>query len=143
MDRQQIIMNFSVPPSSDDLAVIAREILTTLPEELLEFCEGVEVHIEELADEAIEDELDLDDPYDLFLLYRNGKEISPGVERKTADGDDLLIVYRRPLLDYWCECEEDINLLFRQLVVEELGRVFEFSDEEVEDMVSRHYQGLL
>ena len=33
---QQIIMSFSVPPSADDLLVIANEQLDLLPEELIE-----------------------------------------------------------------------------------------------------------
>ncbi|NCC22886.1 MAG: metallopeptidase family protein [Alphaproteobacteria bacterium] len=143
MDRKQIIMNFSVPPSIEDLQVIATEALELLPEELVEFCEEVTVEIEEFPDEATESELDLDDPYDLLALYRSGKQISPGVERRTADSDDVLILYRRPILDLWCETGEDLNTTVRQVMIEEIGRTFEFSDSEIEEMIRRHFQGLL
>ena len=53
MDRRQIIMNFTVPPSAEDLAVIAREALETLPEELLEFCEDIALAVEDIAEAAL------------------------------------------------------------------------------------------
>ena len=143
MESQRIIMNFTVPPSQDDLEVIAGDVLTDLPDELVEFCEGLSIAIEDIADEAVEQELDLDDAFDLLALFRSGKEISPGVEKKTANDEDVLFLYRRPILDLWCEAGEDLAALVRRLIIEELGRQFEFTDDEIEDMADRHHQGLL
>lgn len=143
MDRQQIIMNFTVPPGTDDMQVIAQEAFEHLPEEILEFCDDIEIQIEELPDEAVEQELELDDPFELLALFRSGKQIAPGVESKTADSEDLLILYRRPILDLWCETEENLNITVRDVMIEELGRNFDFSDEEIEEMSKRHYQGML
>ncbi|QQG37377.1 MAG: metallopeptidase family protein [Micavibrio aeruginosavorus] len=142
MERQDIIMSFSTPPSSDDLEALAKSILTHLPEEILELCEDLAIRIEELADEAIESELDLDDPFELICLYRSGSEIAPGVTRKVANDDDLLLIFRRPLLDLWCETAEDLNILMRQVMIEELGQNFDFSEDEINEMSQRHYQGL-
>ena len=58
---QHIIMNYTVSPSRDDLEVLATSIIETLPEELLEQCESINIVIEDLADEVIEQELDLDE----------------------------------------------------------------------------------
>lgn len=143
VNEKRIIMNYSTPPSLEDMEVIAANALDTLPEELLEFCEGVAIQVEDFPDELTESELDLDDPYELLILYKSGKEISPGVERKTANDDDVLVIYRRPLLDTWCESCEDINSLCRQIMIEEIGRQFEFSDDEIDEMAERHYQGML
>jgi predicted Zn-dependent protease with MMP-like domain len=143
MDRKQIIMNYTMPPSAEDLGVIAGDVLDTLPEELVEFCEGIAIRVEDLPDEVVESELDLEDPFDLFVLYRSGSEISPGVEKKTANDDDVLVIYRRPVLDLWCEGGEDLYGIIRQIMIEELGRHFDFSDDEVDEMVGRHYQGML
>ncbi len=143
MDRKQIIMNFSYPPSIEDMEVIALEALENLPEELLEFCEDLGVLVEDFPDEATESELDLDDPYDLLAVYKSGKEISPGVEKLTAKEDDVLILYRRPILDLWCETGDDLNVTVRQVMIEEVGRHFEFSDHEIDEMIRRHYQALI
>jgi predicted Zn-dependent protease with MMP-like domain len=136
-------MNFSVPPGSDDLEVMAASVMETLPEEILEFAESLAVVMEEFPDETTEQELDLDDSYELLALYKSGREIAPGVERKTANDDDVLILYRRPILDVWCENEEDLGALLRQVIIEELGKHFDFSDDEIEEMSRRHYQGML
>lgn len=141
--KQKIIMNFTVPPGEEDIEVIAGAILDTLPEELLEFCDSLAIRIEDIPDEVMEDELDLEDPFDLLALYRSGRELAPGVEAKTANDDDVLIIFRRPLLDMWCEMEEDLMTLVRQVMIEELGRHFDFSDDEISEMSERHYQGML
>lgn len=143
MSGQQIIMNFTHPPGLDDLEVIAGDILETLPDELVSFCDGLALVLEDFPDEAIADELDLEDPYELLALYKSGKEISPGVEKKSANDDDVMILYRRPILDMWCEACDDLSGLIRQVIIEELGRHFDFSEDEIEEMAERHYQGML
>ena len=143
MERQDIIMNFTVAPSRDDLDVIATEVIAGLPEELMAHCETLTVQIEELPDEGLESEMELEDPYDLVALYRSGKQLSPGVHKKVANDDDMLILFRRPLLDLWVETGDDISTLVRQVIIEELGHTFEFSDEDIDEMNQRHYQGML
>lgn len=143
MDQQRIIMNFSVPPSAEDLEVMAREALDNLPEEILELCEDLAIEVEDFPDETVESEMELEDPYDLLALYRSGKQISPGVQKKVANDDDVLILYRRPILDMWCETGEDLAQIVREVMIAELGNNFEFSDDEIEEMAGRHYQGRL
>jgi predicted Zn-dependent protease with MMP-like domain len=140
---QHIIMNYTVSPSRDDLEVLATSIMEALPEELLEQCESINIVIEDLADEVIEEELELNDPFDLLALYKSGKEISPGVQRKTADEDDTLILYRRAILDMWCDTGEDLTVLIRQVIIEELGRSFDFSEDDIIEMTQRTYQALV
>lgn len=143
MDCRKIIMNYTIAPSLEDLEVISRSLLDSLPDEILRFCENLEVVVEEMVDELTEQELELDDPFELLTLYKNGKEIAPGIEKKNADGEDVLLVFRRPLLDVWCETGDDLSFLIRQVMIEELGRNFDFSEEEIAEMAERHYQGML
>lgn len=143
MEGQRIIMNFTAPPSAEDLEVIAGDVLLDLPEELVSFCASLSIALEEIPDEALEQELQLDDPFDLLVFYRSGKEISPGIEKKTANDEDVLTLFRRPILDVWVEFGEDLSQLVRRIVIEELGRQFDFTEDEIEDMAERHYQGML
>ena len=142
MDSRQIIMNFTFPPSIQDFETICESILDDLPEELIEYCADLEVVIEDEVDEATEIEMELDDPYELLVLYKCGKEISPGVEKKDAGDADILYVYRRSVLDMWCDTGEDFSMMLRQLMIEELGKRFDFTEDEVEEMTERHYQGM-
>lgn len=143
MDSKNIIMNFSVPPTAEDLLVMASEILDNMPDELVEFAGDIAVVCEEIPDEALEQELDLDDPFDLLALYRSGAEISPGVQKKIADEDDALMLFRRPILDMWCETGEDLYVIMRAVVIEEIARYHDFADHEIETIIKTHHQGLL
>lgn len=135
-------MSFSLPPSTEDLEAIAKSIFDNLPEEILELCEDIGIRIDDIADNILELELDLEDPFELVCLFRSGNEISPGVIKKIANDEDVLVIFRRPLLDLWCETSEDLNMLVRQVMIEELGQNFDFSEDEINEMTRRHYQGM-
>ncbi len=122
---------------------MAQEIFDVLPEEILEFCDELTIEIEDFPDDAIEAELELEDPYELLALYKSGREISPGVERKLAEADDVLVLYRRPLLDLWCDSGNDLTSVIREVMIEELGGRFDFSEKDIEEMIARHHQGML
>lgn len=136
-------MNFTVAPSLEDIEVMAGNALDNLPDELDSYCAEVSIVVEDFADEGLESELDLDDPFDLLALYRSSREISPGIEKKGANDDGVLILFRRPILDMWCESGEDLNAVLHQVMIEELARNFDFSDDEIEEMSVRHHQGML
>jgi predicted Zn-dependent protease with MMP-like domain len=142
MDQHKIIMTFSAPPSAEDIQQMAEEIYDTLPEEILEFCETLVIQVEDEADDATLADMDIDDPYELLALYRSGKDIAPGVKRKVANDDDALILYRRPILDVWCDTCDDLNAVIREIMIEELAQNFEFSEDEIEEMARRHHQGM-
>ncbi len=141
--NQQILMNFSMAPTEDDISVIATNQLETMPDELIEHVEKLTIQIEDMPDETTESDLELDDPYELLVLYKAGKELTPGVETKVANDDDVLILYRRSILDAWCETGEDLTQIVRESMIEEIGNHFEFSDDDIESMNSQHYQGML
>ena len=141
--NQQILMNFSYAPTGDDVLAIASAQLQIMPEEILEHCDDLKIEIEDFPDEATESDLELDDPYELLCLYKAGKNLSPGVETKVASEDDVLILYRRPLLDSWSENGEDLTQTIRDAMIEEIANHFDFSDDEIEEMAAQHYQGML
>ena len=115
--NQQILMNFSRAPTDDDISVIANEQLQNLPDELMEFFEELAIQIEEIPDEATESDLELDDPFELLALYKAGTELAPGVEKKVANDDDVLLLYRRSILDVWCETGEDLTQIIRDAMI--------------------------
>ena len=40
----------------------------------------------------------------------------------------MVFLYRRPILDYWCETGEDLTHLIRHFLIHEIGHHFGFSD---------------
>lgn len=143
MDEKRMIMNFTVSPSFDDFEVIAEGIVDTLPEELAECCQDLMVQVEDFPDDAVQADYDVDDPYELLALFKSGKELSPGVERKESGNKDLLVLFRRPILDVWCENGEDLTVIIREVIIEEIGKSFDFSGDDIDELTGRHYQGML
>lgn len=137
MDCKRIIMNFTTPPGLEDLEVIARDALESLPAELGSFCENLEIRIEEFADDLTLQDMDVEDPYELLAVFRSGREIAPGIEKKVSNDDDVLILFRLPILSLWCETGEDLGAIVRQTVINEVGQNFDFSEDEIEDMTRR------
>jgi predicted Zn-dependent protease with MMP-like domain len=44
----------------------------------------------------------------------------------------MIYLYRRPLLDYWCETGEDLAHLVRHVLIHEIGHHFGLSDDDME-----------
>jgi len=117
-------------PTLEEIETIALDTLERLPKHFRQNIEGVIVRVEEFPDAETEREMELETPFDLMGLYRG---VSIG--HKTADlprEPDMVFLYRRPLLDYWCETGEDLAHLVRHVMIHEIGHHFGFSDADME-----------
>lgn len=122
---------FTTAPDLADIEALAREALATVPDILRSKVEGVIIRVEDFPDPATEREMGLQSPFDLLGLYRGVPFGEKGVS--TAPQDiDMIFLYRRPLLDYWCETGEDLTHLVRHVLIHEIGHHFGFSDEQME-----------
>ena len=45
-----------------------------------------------------------------------------------------MIIYRRPILDLWCERGEDLTSVVREAMIEEIANHFEFPDSDIDEM---------
>jgi predicted Zn-dependent protease with MMP-like domain len=126
---------FTLPPSLDDLGELAREAFATIPLELRRHVDGVVIRVDEFPDEDTEREMGLETPFDLLGLYR-GVAIGNKSTSAIANDVDMIFLYRRPLLDYWCETGEDLKLLVRHVLIHEIGHHFGLSDEDMERIES-------
>jgi predicted Zn-dependent protease with MMP-like domain len=118
-------------PSLEDIERLARGALTTIPEPLRKLTRDVVVRVEEFPDEATEHEMELETPFDLLGLYR-GVGIEGRDNPRTGTEPDMVFLYRRPLLDYWCETGEELGHLVRHVMIHEIGHHFGFSDDDME-----------
>lgn len=139
MDSRCIIMNYTVPPSLEDIQSLSEMIFEGLPEEILRHCEDVVLIVEDFVDDMTMQDLEVEDPFELLALFKNGKEIAPGIQKKVANEEDSLIVFRRSVLDMWCESEDNLETVLRNVLIEELGRAFDLSDDDIHDLTERHY----
>jgi predicted Zn-dependent protease with MMP-like domain len=118
-------------PSLDDLQALAEQALAAIPHELRRHVEGVAMRVEEFPDEETEREMGLETPFDLLGLYR-GVPIDRQEAVTVRHAPDMIFLYRRPILDYWCETGEDLAHVVRHVLIHEIGHHFGLSDEAME-----------
>lgn len=127
----QMSRRFDRPPGLDDIAGLVEAALSTIPEPWRGHLRSVPVRVEEFCDEETERDMDLETPFDLLGLYRG-----VSLDRKSiADPSpeiDLIFLYRRPILDYWCETGEDLTHIVRHVLIHEVGHHFGLSDEDID-----------
>jgi predicted Zn-dependent protease with MMP-like domain len=118
------------PPSLDDLEQIARAQLATIPELFRRHIRDVVIRVEEFCDEEVEAEMRLESPFDLLGLYR-GVSLDRKSVAASASDLDMIFLYRRPILDYWCETGDDLARIVRHVLIHEVGHHFGLSDEDM------------
>ncbi len=131
MNRRAPQLSYTVPPSLDDIEAMARAAIAAIPSRLVRHVDGVVVRVEEFPDEETERDMELETPFDLLGLYR-GVALSHKDTWAVPQDVDMIFLYRRPLLDYWCETGEDLAHLIRHVIIHEIGHHFGFSDEDMD-----------
>ena len=124
-------MTEHLPPSLADLEELAQRALDTIPRRLKQHLGPVVIRVEEFPDEETEETMGLDSPFDILGLYRGVALPHKSITDPRPDLD-LVFLYRRPILDYWCETGEDLASVVRHVLIHEIGHHFGFSDEDME-----------
>ena len=122
---------FDVAPTIEDFEAIAAEALATIPEEFRKHVGNVRIQIDDFPAEEIEKEMELDTPFDLLGLYQGVSMVERGAGH-IANDIDRIFLYRRPILDYWCESGEDLPHIMRHVLIHEIGHHFGLSDDDME-----------
>jgi len=127
----RVLPPHTTAPSLSDLETIAAAAYAEVPEELRRWAADVVIRVEDFPDEEVEHEMELESPFDILGLYRGVAmpDKSFGESRTVVD---MIFLYRRPILDYWCESEEDLTGLVKNILIHEIGHHFGFSDEDME-----------
>jgi predicted Zn-dependent protease with MMP-like domain len=126
-----------LPPTLEEIERLAREALATIPDPLRRHLGDIVVRVEDFPDEETEREMELESPFDLLGLYR-GVSVEGRENPRSGTEPDMIFLYRRPLLDFWCEeGTEDFAHLVRHVMIHEIGHHFGFSDEDMEAIEDR------
>src|SRR5437667_2731820 len=123
--------SYTAPPTLVDIEQMARTALATIPEALRRHAADVVIRVEEFPDEEVEEEMELETPFDLLGLYR-GVALTQKSVTMPSPHTDMVFLYRRPLLDYWCETGEELADIVRHVLIHEIGHHFGFSDDDME-----------
>jgi predicted Zn-dependent protease with MMP-like domain len=118
-------------PSLADIESLAMQALASIPELFRRELGPSVIRVEELPDEETEAEMGLESPFDLLGLYRG----APLPRRSVSDPQpavDMIFLYRRSILDYWCESGDELFGVVRHVLIHEIGHHFGFSDDDME-----------
>jgi predicted Zn-dependent protease with MMP-like domain len=124
------MMNERMAPTLDEIETLARAALETIPDALRRHVSDVIIRIDEFPDEQTCREMKLESEYDLLGLY-SGVSIDQKESAGSRQDVDMIFLYRRPLLDYWCETGEELGHLVRHVLIHEIGHHFGFSDADM------------
>lgn len=125
------IERYSTPPTVADLEAVAREAYAGVPVELRRFVQNVIIRVQDFPDDETMEDLECESPFDLLGLYR-GVDLSQKSVLDTPEDMDMIFLYRRPILDYWCEAGEDLTHVVRHIMIHEIGHHFGLSDDDME-----------
>jgi predicted Zn-dependent protease with MMP-like domain len=123
-------MTEQLPPSLADLEELARRALDSIPRRLKRHLGPIVIRVEDFPDEETEEAMGLESPFDILGLYR-GVALPHKSVSDPRPNLDMVFLYRRPILDYWCETGEDLPHLVRHVLIHEIGHHFGFSDEDM------------
>lgn len=125
------IGRISTPPSLKDLEAIAREAYAGIPAELRHYVNNVVIRVEDFPNDDTMENMECESPFDLLGLY-HGVELTRKSVLDSPDDIDMIFLYRRPILDYWCETEEDLINVVRHVLIHEIGHHFGLTDDDME-----------
>jgi predicted Zn-dependent protease with MMP-like domain len=120
---------FGPAPSAAEIEALARAALDRLPQQFAEHLGDVVLSVEEFAHEALLDELDIDDPFDLTGVYEGLPLHAKSIDH-SGTLPDRIRLFRRPILDEWAaRGDETLEHLVSHVLVHEVGHHFGLSDE--------------
>jgi predicted Zn-dependent protease with MMP-like domain len=128
---------FGRAPSLDDIAALAETAFAALPREFRRMTGSVLFRVEEFAAQAVLDDLEMDDAFQLTGLYQ-GVDLTRRSSLDPAPEPSLVFLYRRPILDEWAEHGEiTLEELVTHVLVHEIGHHFGLSDQAIEAIEAR------
>ena len=118
-------------PSLEDFEAMAIRGFAELPAEFRALTGDIRFHIADFPDDDVVEEMQLDSPFDILGLFegRGIGEISAGF---TGEMPNRILLYRRPILDYWAEHEETLATIVTHVLIHEIGHHFGLSDDDME-----------
>lgn len=97
---------YASAPTLDDIQAIASEAFATIPDALAQHVADVAIYVADFPDDETMEAMELESPFDLLGLYQGISLDQKSVADSLTDIDRIYL-YRRPLLDYWCETGDD------------------------------------
>ena len=119
-------------PTLEDIEALADAAFQRLPAQFRDLCEGLVIQVVDFADDETLDEMGVESEFDLLGLFRGRGLSDRGANDETGQLPNMIWLYRRPLLDYWCDGEDTLEAVVTHVLVHEIGHHFGLSDADME-----------
>ncbi len=118
-------------PSLEEFHALVSAAFAALPEAFRALCGNVVIHVADFAEDALLDDLGIEDPFELTGLYE-GVDVTEQSLSDPAASPNHVHLYRRAILDEWAD-RGDVTLgeLVTHVLVHEIGHHFGLSDDEM------------
>ena len=127
-------MTMGQAPSAEEMEAVARATIARLPEQFRAHLGDVVLIVEDYADEETLSALGIEHPLDLTGVY-HGRPVG---EKSVFDNGlvsgampDRIHLYRRAILDEWCETGVRLDDLVAHVTIHEIGHHFGLSDDDM------------
>ena len=119
-------------PTSEDIDALARAAFDRLPASFRRLSEGLVIQVVDFPDDETLNEMGAESEFDLLGLFRGRGLAQRGVVEETGELPNMIWLYRRPLLDFWCDGEDSLGEVVTHVLVHEIGHHFGLSDADME-----------
>ena len=120
-------------PSLEQIEAMAIAGYADLPEEFRTLCGEIRFIVADFPDEEIMGAMGLDSEFDILGLFE-GRPVGDMGVPITGEMSNRILLYRRPILDYWAEHEETLEAIVRHVLIHEIGHHFGLSDDDMEEL---------
>ena len=118
-------------PSLAEIEALAQAAVERLPALFRDHLASVLLRVEDFPDAEVIAAMALESEWDILGLYW-GRHVGMKGDEPTGAMPDMIFLYRRPLLEEWCEGEDSLEAIVAHVLVHEVGHHFGLSDDAME-----------
>ena len=121
----------TLAPTLADIEALAQAAVERLPELFRRHLASVILRVEDFPDADVIAEMALESEWDILGLYQ-GRHVGMKGDEPSGVLPDMIFLYRRPLLDEWCQTDNSLEAIVTPVLVHEVGHHFGLSDAAME-----------
>ena len=121
----------TLAPSLADIEALAQAAVERLPDLFRRHLGSVLLRVEDFPDAEVMAAMELESEWEILGLYQ-GRHVGMKGDEPSGAMPDMIFLYRRPLLDEWCQNDDSLEAIVTHVLVHEVAHHFGLSDEAIE-----------
>lgn len=126
-----VMAHHTPAPTLADIEALAQAAVERLPDLFRQHLASVLLRVEDFPDAEVMAAMELETEWDILGLYQ-GHPVGMRGDEPSGMLPDMIFLYRRPLLDEWCQTDDSLEAIVTHVLVHEVGHHFGLSDDAME-----------